>query len=71
MGGQGRYEHSMERESRMVHDNIRRGVQRQMEVGLLVWLILKNRSGSLLRLGVVVLIFDVLVTTPWQALCFC
>jgi hypothetical protein len=55
----------------MVHDNIRRGVQGQMEAGLLVWLILleKSRGGSFLRLGVVVLIFDVLVTTPWQALC--
>jgi len=29
MGGQGRYKHSMERESRMVQDGIRRGVQGQ------------------------------------------
>jgi len=27
----------MEKESRMVHDNIRRGVERQMKVGLLVF----------------------------------
>jgi len=57
----------MERESRTVHDNIKRGVQRQMEVGLLLWLILlqKSKGGSLLRLGVIVLISAALVTTPW------
>jgi hypothetical protein len=62
----------MERESRMMHDNIKRGVQGQMEVGLLVLLILlqNNRGGSLLRL-VVVLIFDASVITSWQALCSC
>ncbi len=58
MGGQGRYKHSMEDESRTVHDNIKRRVQGHMEAGLLVWLILlqKNRGGSLLRFIVVVLI---------------
>jgi hypothetical protein len=46
----------MERESRSVHDNIRRRVQGKMEAGLLFWLILlqKNRGGSLLRLDVLV-----------------
>jgi hypothetical protein len=29
MGGQGHYKHSMERESRMVQDGIRRGIQGQ------------------------------------------
>jgi hypothetical protein len=39
MGGQGRCKHSMEVESKMVHDSIRKGVQGQMEASLLVWLI--------------------------------
>jgi hypothetical protein len=57
----------------MAHDNIRRGVQGQMEVGLLVWLILlqKNRGGSLLRLVVVVFISIAPMTAPWQASWFC
>jgi hypothetical protein len=72
MGSQGRCKHSMEKESRTVHDNIKRGVQKQMEVNLLVWLILlqKNRGGSLLKLVVVVLISATPMTTPWQASCF-
>jgi len=67
MGGQKCCEYSMERESRTVHDNIKRGVQKQMEVGLLLWLILlqKNKGGSLLRLGVAILISATPVTTPW------
>jgi len=40
MGGQGRFKHSMEVESKTVHDNIRRGVQGQIEASLLVWLML-------------------------------
>jgi hypothetical protein len=40
MGGQGCCKHSMEKESRSVHDDIKRGVQGQMEVGLLFWLIM-------------------------------
>jgi hypothetical protein len=57
----------MERESRTVHDNIKRGVQRQMEAGLLLRLILlqKSKGGSFLRLGVAVLIFAAPVHTPW------
>jgi hypothetical protein len=57
----------MERESRMVSDKIRRGVEGQLKASLWVLLILlqKCRNGSLLRLVVVVLIDVVLVTTPW------
>jgi len=42
----------MERENRTMHDIIKRGVQGQMEAGLLVWLTLlqKSRGGSLLKL---------------------
>jgi hypothetical protein len=63
----------MEKESRTVQDDIRRGVQGKMEASLLIWLILlhKNKTGSLLRLVVVVLIFVVPVTTPWQTSCSC
>jgi hypothetical protein len=54
----------MERESRTVHDGTRRGIEGQMEVGMLIWLILlkKNKGRNLLRL-IVVLISVVLVTT--------
>jgi hypothetical protein len=53
----------MEVESKTMHDNIRRGVQGQIEAGLLIWLMLlqKNRGGSLLRFVVVVLIFVALM----------
>jgi len=73
MGDQGRCKHSIEVESKMVHDNVRRGVQVQKEIGLLILLILlqKSRNGSLLRLVVVVLISVAPMTTPWQVLCSC
>jgi len=73
MGGQRHYKHSMEVESRMVHDNIRRGVQGQMEASLLVWLILlqKSRGGSLLKFVVTVLISVAPVITLWQDVCSC
>ncbi len=63
MGGQECCKHSMEVESKTMHDNIRRGVQGQIEAGLLIWLMLlqKNRGGSLLRFVVVVLIFVALM----------
>jgi len=40
MGDQGCCKHSIEVESKMVHDNVRRGVQVQKEIGLLILLIL-------------------------------
>ncbi len=44
MGDQGCCKHSMKRESRTVHDEIRKGVQGQMEASLLVWLIMLQKS---------------------------